>query len=378
MLDFYARQGVVANVTAQLVAPAASVECTLGETAAEIQSGTSRRFESVNGFAIGNGYLEDTDDDGAALGFGCALPTGRIGTTTQCDGGDPVLASFFGPSPPTMVESAVYQLDFDVLAATELVLDWSFATFEDPTNAVFFDTFGIVYDDGTTATLLAGGTTNGGPLPGSVDQGWSLSPSTLGEFQSQNFPGGLHEIPAYETGRRRLALALSPGAGHRLSFHVADSGPTIPSPPLCNPGEDGADPQVHSMLFCGRTSYRAADGTGTTPGVTLDTVGHPGSPVFTGDLSFVVEGLAPSSLVLLAVSRDDLLPVSVPVIAPWDLLVDLPLFETLSEVADGTGRAQFDFPFDLSLVTGDFFAQAWGIGPLPGALVASPGYRALF
>ncbi|MEX1024056.1 MAG: hypothetical protein WD226_03170 [Planctomycetota bacterium] len=375
-LVHYLRQhGALANVTATLVAEAATVTCP-GESPESVQFATSRRFRAPNGFVLANGWPEDLDDDGAPTGNGgCASPTGAIGTGTTCEGADPLLASWLA-GPPSLVEGARLEVEFDVLVPATLWVDWAFVTFESPADATFFDVFGIVFEDGGGAVLLAGGTTNGGPAAASLDLGWSLAPATADEYQDVNFPGGFHQLPAYETGRRRLELALQPGVGQRLSFHVADSGPTIPSPPLCAPGETAADPTVHSALFASSGAYAGPAPNGVTPGVSLDRAGHPGAPSFPGDFELVVGGNAAGGTVLLGTGNAPLAPWHSPLLAPWTLYVAPASIG--SRPVDLDGIARFAFPNDLSSISGAYYAQAFTLLPGGAGLTASPGLRVLF
>jgi hypothetical protein len=302
-----------------------------------VQFSLARGFAGANGFVISNAYVEDFDDDGMVAGSpdGCANLVGQIGPTSSagCAGVDGTLAlalqAGYGltTSVPTS-DAAVFKVNFTAGQPTNLEVCYTFATFESPSDAFFFDSFGIFLD----GTLVAGGVSRnpavgpyGGPVPGS--DAWTLAPTPglpAPEFNRPPLPA-LFYFPAHTTGLRTVVLPLSPGT-HVLEFHVADgeqygSGcfgiPTL-----------GADPFIPSALFFGLSTFDS--GLPGAPGVcgaaSISRLGHPAEtvgphgPAGTGfqDLQVRETGATPGAAAFALLGASS---ASIPVIGGCNLFV---------------------------------------------------------
>jgi hypothetical protein len=254
-----------------------------------VQFSLARGFAGANGFVIANGYVEDMDDDGMVSGdpTGCADLAGQIGCvacspSSSCTGLDPTIAvgfqTAYGLSSQLPTSNrAVFQVSFSASQPATIDVAYTFATFENPTDPSFYDSFAILID----GTFKAGGISRsasvgpfGGPLPGTDP--WTLSPSPglpSPEFNRPPFPA-FFTFPAHTTGLRVISVPVSAGA-HTVEFHVADGGLSSGG---CFTGTDpGGDPFVTSALFFGLSTYDSgmSAAAGTCGTATVTRVGHP-------------------------------------------------------------------------------------------------------
>lgn len=314
----------------------------------DVQFGASDGFSAINGIALSNAFLEDLDDDGAATGSpGCAGLDGSIGLAgTNCTGVDTPLsnaltAAFSLAAPMPSDDAAVLTVNFDNTsgATVDFCLNYSFTTFESPADVSFFDSFGIFLD----GALVAGGTTNLGSAPGTDP--WVLTPGAPGEYQS--IPAtAFHVVPAHETGIRTLNLSVAPGT-HVLEFHVADGGP---NGGCVGPGgTPGCCNIVPSVLNVGPGQYHsgnAAGYSGPLPGEvdppTISRVGHPApTGAFPADFQVTLSNGGSSNPVFFVQGNSDL-ALSIPLIAPLELVVGPPALMILAPGStDALGNAAF-------------------------------------
>lgn len=340
----------------------------------ETQFGEATGFAARSGWVLANGYVEDLDDDGLAQGVpgACLTAAGSIGTPgANCTGVDPVLSALLGGSPTE--DAAILEVDFDVAVPTTLDVSYNFLTFESPIDVAFYDSFGVVLDGG----LVAGGTSNGGPIG---PDPWSLtqSPASPHEYQSIS-PSSTHTVPGFETGRRTVTVLLTAG-NHSLSFHVADSGPAA----SCG---GGACNRVQSALFFGLHTFRgpSANGVGSAAGFAprIDQVGHAAPTMGSGgtfppDFGVTLSGAAPNAPVFFVQGNGILFPTTIPLLAPREVLIGpFLVISTLS--TDAFGFAKFpptDPTFDTSIVGFRIHFQWWGLDG--GGLFNTPGLRVDF
>lgn len=365
--------GIVTVNGVTLTADSVTTNCPSFEPTAT-QFGRATGYAARSGWVIANGYVEDVDDDGPAQGVtgACLSAAGSVGVPgTNCTGVDPLLSSLLGGVPTE--DAAILAVDFDVAVATTLDLSFNFVTFESPTNQGFYDAFAVVLD----GALVAGGTTNGGPVG---PDPWSLAPSAANPHEHQSLqPTSTHLLPARETGRRTVTVALQPG-NHSLSFHVADSGPPAP----CGPG---ACNRVQSALFFGLHTFRGPNpvGVGGAGGFQprIDQVGHAAPTAGSGgnfppDFGITLTDAAPSSPVFFVQGNGILPPTTIPLLFPRELLIGPLLFIT-PMTADATGFAQFPPSpptFDTSIVGFRIHFQWWGLDG--GGVFNTPALRVDF
>lgn len=307
------------NVTSvALRAPGTELGC-FGLPVEVVHFGMASGFAARNGFVISNGYVEDIDRDGPAQGFGngCVTPEGDVFPPgSNCVSYDLTLSALLGG---VATEDTV-RMEIDLLASSPMpiTLSYNFLTFENPIDPSFFDVFAITLD----GQLLAGGSSNAGPMPGTDP--WSLAPSSTSPYEYLTVaPSGSHNVPGRETGRRNVEFVIPAGA-HTLTFYVADSGP----PTLCGLG---ACPQVHSALFFGLHTFQSTSSNGVgsaVPGLAprIDSVGHPTASLgqggyFPADFGVTLAGAEPNSQAFFLQGNGILPGITVPVIAPRELLV---------------------------------------------------------
>ena len=346
--------------------------------AAPYQFGVTRGLAAVNGFVLANGWAETLDEDGAATATpgGCIDAEGGIGAI-DCSSVDARLANALADLDRTQ-DAASLELDFRLEQPTILRFAYEFLTFEDPTEASFFDGFAILLDD----VPVAGGTTHLGPE--ALTDPWALVPTVLlpaSEYQSIP-PAPYHSVPAHSTGRRDLVLDVASGA-HTLSFHVADS----------RAGGAGlgcgaaSDQLVSSALIVGlHEVYGGVDGAGVTAGTTLgetrwSTIGHPvPGGRFGGDFQLVLEGVDAPCITLLFSAQTLLVdPFVLGAFAPLELLLDTPV-HVYTEPAFGSVAFPTSGPVDVpsGAAGSTLLYQAFGLDPADGRVFASPAKPLLF
>lgn len=337
--------GTIVLTGYNLITPGIVVNCP-GQTALNQQIGLTRGFDGVNGLVISNGYVEDIEDDNVGFGSptGCIAGSGSIGLPF-CTAVDPSLA-FLGPTE----DACVLILNFLVTVPTEIDFAYEFVTHEDVLDPAFFDVFGIFLN----GTMLAGGSSNNGPAPGTDP--WVLAPSSQNPHEFNSLPGtSLAVTPAFRTGRRVLTVPLDVGS-YSLQYHIADSGPFQ----FCGTGS--SDSTVLSSLFFGLHTWRGDDAAGVTPGLDIDYLGHPGlddsnGGTFPADFQVTLAGAPPGSTAFLL--RGPLVqspPALIPLYAPLEILVGPTLFFESTEAVDPLGRAIYPNP----------------PGPIPPTVVGTP------
>jgi len=340
------------------------------------QFAQARGYAAGNGFVLSNGFVDDLDNDGLAVGdpVACAAGSGAMGA--NCSGVDPTLAmalgTAYGIAPVPTEDAAILKIDFTASAATTLDVSYEWMTLETPTDPSFFDSFGILYD----GTLLAGGKSNMGPPAGTA--AWTLTPSAPGEYQM--IPqSGFHIVPAHHTGLKTLTIAVTAGA-HSLEFHVADGGPAI----ACAGTTPAACAIVPCGLFVGLHTYEGIPG-GVCGGATINRVGHPAPSLVNGgafpaDLQITLAGAPASSPIFLVLGTA---AGAFPGVGACALFVS-PLGSYFDIFAPGltsaTGTASFP-PTPATVPAGvdgaRLYAQWFGVGPGP-AFFNTKGLRMLF
>jgi hypothetical protein len=330
------------------------------------QMGLARGYaEAVNGIVLANDEVEDIDDDGPPIppiagGLPPLFP-------------DPLLAGVLGadfvlPAPLLTDDAAILLVPITNASAgpIEVILSFTFVTFEFPGDPVFADAFGIFLD----GILVAGGLSNLGPDPFGAP--WALAPSAAvpSEF-SAAFPLPA-VVPAFTTGRVRVPLVIAPGI-HFLDLHVADGSLGPP------------DDVVSSALFFGVEAYHSLTlpATGVVPAggpQTIDFVGHPaafGPPTFYADLAVTLTGAPPlSPAILLLGTGSAALPL--PLVAPASAFVAFPPPVVLGlGLTDPAGGAAFPIPGPIppAVVGAAVYFQWWVLDLAAGAFTNTSGLR---
>lgn len=336
----------------------------------DVQFGQARGYEAVNGFVISNGFAPNVTETLPASPMvdsptGCANLNGAVGGPPNCIGMDPTLASATGVS--FTDDSASYSIEVSAMADTTCRISYNFVTFEDPTDTDFFDVFAVLVD----GVVVAGGTSNGGPLAGTDP--WTLSPSGSAPFEFHSMPpAAFWASPAWQTGRRALDLAL-PAGPHTINFRIADSG-VADAGGACG---ESLDQVVTSSLFGGLETY-ASPRTGADSGIEIARVGHPAPTggIHPDDFQVTATNVPSSGVLFLYMSRGVGPGITIPLFSPLEILFDLTLGPpVLVGTVPLTGASTAVYPpTPASLpagLSGQFHFQWWGASG--GNFVCSDG-----
>lgn len=334
----FADANAITNVSASFAAGKVSGVC--GGIPEEIQFGVARGFRGANGFILSNAWVENQDMEGLSMGTdpsGCANGEGTVGAVPLggvCSGTDAMLNTSLtdiNGAPVNTEDAAIMTIAFDAPAGTILDLSYNLMTYEAPTDAFFYDTFAIFLD----GALMAGGTTNGTPPPGTDP--WVLAPSSISPSEYNSLTTNIFfVVPAHETGLRTMELDLGPSAAsHTLEFHIAD-GNSQAVDVSCSASSDNV---VDSSLFVGLHTYQTGNPGGTTPTLEIGRLGHPAitGGAFGDDLQITLAGAPPGALLVYTQSLATGPAATLPLLAPNEILIGLmPLALVATQTASGS------------------------------------------